>query len=94
MNKQITIQFTPDSTVEFVGEECAEAYEQAVKSAVQSAYPDAEIGISNDSSFGTKISAYGFGETDIEERDEEENVRLVVEDVLTRIGNNLTEICS
>lgn len=94
MNKQIAIQFTPGSTVEFVGKECAEAYEQAVTSAVQAAYPDAEIEISNDSGFGTKISAYGFGETDIEELDEEDNVRLAVELILTRIGNNLTEICS
>ena len=59
MSKQITIQFTPDSTVEFVGEECAAAYEQAVMDAVQSAYPDAEIEITDDSSYGTKISSPG-----------------------------------
>lgn len=87
MNKQITVRFEPNGNVEFVGVDCLEKYEAAIRSGLADAFPGAAIELRNDSPFGTKV------EGDFDSPQDEQDADDIVFEVLTRIGNNLTEIC-
>lgn len=88
MSKQITIRFEKDSNEEFVGLDWVEKYESAISSSVEEAFPDAEVVLLHDSSWKTQIESSGFDE------DGEDEVRLGVESIIIRIGNNLAAYCS
>lgn len=87
MSMQITVRFEPNGNVEFVGVDCVEKYEAAVRSGLADAFPGAEIELRDDSPFGTKV------EGDFDSPQEEQDANDIVTEVLNRIGNRLDEIC-
>lgn len=87
MSQSIVIHFEPESNDEFIGEDCVEAYEQAVIDEVRSMFPGVDVELSYDSSWGTKVTALGLDET-------EEEIQQWVTVALERVGNKLGSICS